>query len=163
MAPLKTLIIVLIVLMAVMALAYALADNKDKSTSKFHVKQSNNHKCTSCAGLDNLSDPVYNVKEVIKQSVLLEEHLTQKNKRCQDCSIKHFYLITGYITECVSLAGSRVHEYPLIEECVGYYQGLFDEYLNHRWEEAKLLEIADKLRAMRKKLVAAYFLKEKDT
>ena len=48
-------------------------------------------KCTTtCDSLDPVSDPRYNMQQIIKQSILLEEHLTNKNKRCRDCITKTF-------------------------------------------------------------------------
>jgi hypothetical protein len=36
---------------------------------------------TTCDSIDPVSDPRYNMQQIIKQSILLEEHLTNKNKR----------------------------------------------------------------------------------
>lgn len=164
MAPTRTLLIVLALLLVLMTFAYVIAPDKvNKFTMAISDSELKNHKCTTCAGIDNLSDPAYNMKEVAGQSVLLEDHLTQKSKRCSDCIVKHFMAITFYIKEAVCLAGSKVNNYPLLEECTGYYQSLFDEFLNHQWDEEKMLAIADKLRDMRKKIVAQYILKAATT
>ena len=45
-------------------------------------KQKNDGSCSSsCDSIDPVSDPRYNMQQIIKQSILLEEHLTNKNKR----------------------------------------------------------------------------------
>ena len=44
----------------------------------------------TCGALDPVSNPAYNMQQIVKQSILLEEHITNKNKRCRDCITKHF-------------------------------------------------------------------------
>lgn len=45
----------------------------------------------------------FNLREICKQSILLEEHLTQPEKRCTDCCIKHFLALEGLSEEAISL------------------------------------------------------------
>ena len=45
----------------------------------------------------------FNLREICKQSILLEDHLTHKEKRCKDCCVKHFLAIEGLCEEAVSL------------------------------------------------------------
>ena len=35
----------------------------------------------TCGAIDPVSDPKYNMTQIIKQSILLEEHITNKNKK----------------------------------------------------------------------------------
>jgi hypothetical protein len=49
--------------------------------------------CKSCDSLLPVLDPRFNMREICKQSVLLEDHLFQKEKRCHDCICKHFLTI----------------------------------------------------------------------
>ena len=53
--------------------------------------------------LDNIFSCEYNIKEIVKNSLLLEDHLNQKRKRCQDCISKHLLLLEAYADELVSL------------------------------------------------------------
>jgi len=95
--------------------------------------------------------------QIIKQSILLEEHLSNKNKRCRDCITKHFSHIIGLAEEAVMLACSEVNIYPHMAECPDFYNKLFKIWLN---DTTTSLELCGKLRVMRKKLIAIYFFDE---
>ena len=174
----NTLVIILMILIALLSIAYALAprtvSNYAASAAIKQEQTRSNQKCTtgcSCSGgnggnggngsngLDPVSEPSYNMKEVAKQSILLEDHLAIKAKRCTDCILKHFLSIVSYLNEAVCLAGDRIKEYPLLEESVKVYNNLFDEWFNNQWNEDKCLEIAGKLRDMRKEIVNEYYIK----
>jgi hypothetical protein len=45
----------------------------------------------------------FNLREICKQSILLEDHLSHDKKRCYDCCIKHFLAIEGLSEEAVTL------------------------------------------------------------
>lgn len=72
----------------------------------------------SCGALDPVSNPAYNMQQIVKQSILLEEHITNKNKRCRDCITKHFLHIIGLAEEAQMLATNKSYKYPLIDESV---------------------------------------------
>jgi len=57
-----------------------------------------------------LMSPLYNMREVCKQIVLLEDHLNHPAKRCSDCISKHFLTIEALIEEAVSLDKEGEHE-----------------------------------------------------
>ena len=158
-----TLFAIIFILFVLMAISYALAPKSSK-VSKFTMSNSElkGHQCTTtCANIDPVSEPEYNMKEIAKQSILLEEHLTQKNKRCRDCISKHFLHIMALQSEAIWLAGDKVSGYPLLEETTGVYSSLFDEWLNDQNNEETILEVSGKLRDMRKKIVAVYVLHDK--
>ncbi len=50
-----------------------------------------------------LSSPIFNVREIAKQMLLLEDHLTDISKRCGDCIKKHLLMIEGLAEEGMSL------------------------------------------------------------
>jgi len=54
-------------------------------------------------GLLPIMSPLYNLREICKQIVLLEDHLNQPRKRCPDCIRKHFLTIEALFEEAVSL------------------------------------------------------------
>ena len=127
-----------------------------------HHNTNNNNKKGSCdvkccGALDPVSDPKYNMQQIVKQSILLEEHLTNKNKRCRDCITKHFQHIIGLAEEAQMLATTKCNKYPLLNDSVTIYNDLFNEWFKNRDDETKILEISDKLRIHRKKLIAIYF------
>jgi hypothetical protein len=117
----------------------------------------------SCGSIDPVSDPKYNMQQIIKQSILLEEHLTNKNKRCRDCITKHFLHIIGLAEEAQMLATNKIKEYPMINESVIIYTELFNIWIkNHDMkDDEKILYITDKLRNNRKQLIVLYFFNEK--
>jgi len=121
----------------------------------------NANKCTidKCFGIDPVSDPKYNMQQIVKQSILLEEHLANKNKRCRDCITKHFLHIIGLSEEAQMLATDKIQKYPLINECVESYNKLFQKWLNNQdlGLDDVSLNCCDNLRSIRKRLIAIYF------
>jgi hypothetical protein len=113
----------------------------------------------ACGAVDPVSDPAYNMREIAKQSILLEEHLAESNKRCRDCIAKHFLHIQGLASEAQCLAGSGVARYPLMESNVAYYAAAFEAWLALRdAAPERWLPVQDRLRARRKELVRLYVL-----
>jgi hypothetical protein len=122
--------------------------------------------CSStCDSIDPVSDPRYNMQQIIKQSILLEEHLTNKNKRCRDCITKHFLHIIGLAEEAQMLATNKIDKYPLINESVILYNELFKIWIKNKnlngKDETYILFCTDKLRDHRKQLIVIYFFNEK--
>lgn len=169
-----TLILILIVSIFVVLIYYKYIDNKKGDTllnkeefyNNFMIIDNNNtvlpdntETCikNGCDSIDPVSDPKYNMHQIIKQSILLEEHLSNKNKRCRDCITKHFSHIIGLAEEAVMLACSEVNIYPHMAECPDFYNKLFKIWLN---DTTTSLELCGKLRVMRKKLIAIYFFDE---
>ena len=112
----------------------------------------------TCGAIDPVSDPDYNMREIAKQSILLEEHLTVDNKYCVDCVAKHLLHCVGLANEAVMLACDRIAEYPYAAEAPAFFQGQLDRWLASRKNGTdNRLEMATEVREFRKKLVAAYF------
>ena len=114
----------------------------------------------SCGAIDPVSNPAYNMQQIVKQSILLEEHITNKNKRCRDCITKHFLHIIGLAEEAQMLASNKCHKFPLINESVSLYNDLFNNWMESRDDDVKILTVSDKLRIHRKKLIAIYFFND---
>jgi len=117
----------------------------------------------SCGATDPVSDPDYNMREIAKQSILLEEHLAVDAKFCRDCVTKHFLHIIGLANEAVMLAGANVSAFPLLAQTAPTYQSLFDQWLASRDTEqahSERLTIAGSMRDFRKLIVVAYFSKD---
>jgi len=45
----------------------------------------------------------FNLREICKQCILLEDHLSHERKRCHDCCIKHFLALEGLSEEAITL------------------------------------------------------------
>jgi hypothetical protein len=112
--------------------------------------------CSACASnprLLPLMDPLHNIREIVKQSILLEEHLTFPDKRCRDCILKHFLWIEGLSEEAVMLdEGAQRPRRP------GQYRAQLDGHAQRvRSLQKRVMErqippeqAAAQLRAMRK-------------
>ena len=70
----------------------------------------------------------FNLREVCKQSILLEDHLSHEKKRCTDCCIKHFLALEGLCEEAVTLDKHGHHK---------NLRGLADKvrHLQKKWYE----------------------------
>ena len=135
---------------------------KSKPASKpIYYKPSTASSCSAetCGATDPVSDPMYNMREIAKQSILLEEHLVEKNKYCRDCIIKHFLHIIGLSEEAQMLAGNRINNYPLLEDSAKFYRTNMDNWLENSNinKEKSNLEIATVLREFRKDIIAIYY------
>ena len=54
-------------------------------------------------------DCKFNFREICKQCILLEDHLTHNEKRCIDCCMKHFLALEGLSEEAIQL--DKTQEY----------------------------------------------------
>ncbi len=115
----------------------------------------------TCGAIDPVSDPAYNMENVVKQSILLEEHLAEKNKYCKDCVAKHFLHIQGLLEEAEMLAGGDVEKYPLVQESLEFYVRCYQRWLKNREDRKVHLELVSELRAWRKRLMELYVLAQK--
>ena len=153
------LMIMLTVFLILLVILFFVGDNKKTS------KKVDGCDIKSCGALDPVSNPAYNFQQIVKQSILLEEHITNKNKRCRDCITKHFLHIIGLAEEAEMLATKNITKYPLINESVILYNELFkvwikNKHLNNSSEDY-ILYCTDKLRNHRKQLIVIYFFNEK--
>lgn len=99
--------------------------------------------------------PQHNMRDIIKQLTLLEDHLHQPTKRCTDCIRKHFLTIEGLAEECGSLCkpDAILPESRKVASTV--------RVLQHAWEQqpknAALAEhVASRLRWLRKGLMKRF-------
>ena len=139
---------------AIVVLAIALSAGRRTPRAAARPESTRPRTAGSCGadGLDPVTDPAYNMRQVCKQSVLLEEHLNCRRKRCKDCCKKHFLHVTGLAEEAISLAGTGAGRDELMEEAVATYESAFEDFLKGRDPK----EVADKCRRIRKKLMARF-------
>jgi hypothetical protein len=96
--------------------------------------------------------PLYNLREICKQSALLEDHLNNERKRCEDCIRKHFLTIEALYEEALSLDNKQKWSNQIV--------GKADlvRSLQERWiDEGDPLEIAQELREIRKEFAPLCF------
>lgn len=128
-----------------------------------HRKQYNHSKngtCNpnSCGAIDPVNDPDYNMRNIVKQSILLEEHIAEKNKYCLGCIVKHFLHIIGLAEEAVWLAGKDIEKYPMLKDAVAFYQQWFDKWHKNKQNEEIKKTVLSALRENRRKMVELYYL-----
>lgn len=58
-------------------------------------------------------DPQFNMREICKQCILLEDHLCHDEKRCYDCCVKHFLTIEALAEEAITLDQTSSHSQKL--------------------------------------------------
>jgi len=97
-------------------------------------------------------DPCFNMREICKQCILLEDHLFQASKSCQDCIKKHFLTIEGLAEEAITL--DKEHKYNFSKlELPEKIRKLEKDFLEDKDQEY----IAQELRQIRKPLMNKYF------
>jgi hypothetical protein len=96
---------------------------------------------------------MFNIREVCKQCLLLEDHLNNSKKRCQDCIRKHFLTIDGFLEEAISLESDLKKRDELRRLHIRWI-GLEKEYVQN---PNSIDELAKKLRQFRKPLVGKCF------
>ena len=101
--------------------------------------------------------PSQNMREMIKQMIMLEDHLFQKCKRCPDCIRKHFLTIEGLAEECATLCKAR--NASIADDAGRTSRDI--RILHHAWEQkpgecAVARTVGSKVRALRKPLMAKY-------
>ena len=114
---------------------------------------------SSCTAIDDVNNPAYNMENVIKQTILLEEHIAEKDKYCKPCIVKHFLHIQGLVEEALWMACNNIEQYPLLEESVKFYKDVFQTWLKSNDQKNICLDVLSKLRNWRQKLIEIYFLK----
>ena len=124
--------------------------------SIFNPKPSKKSKKTKKHKLYPIMETRFNIREIAKQMILLEQHLANPKLRCPDCILKHSYTIEGLIDESVCLdrkmkycsitteLSERYHEISKVIEDAVMKKNLFNNICN---------PIAQKLRFLRKPLV----------
>ena len=129
---------------------------------KVHKKYISGTCSSTCSSqkIDPVNDPDYNVREAIKQVLLLEQHLAEKAKYCKSCSVKHFLLVESLLQEAVWMACKRCAEYPKLEESVEFFKKLFNEWHSNMDDEKNRLEVLAKLRDWRREMVDLYYFKQ---
>jgi hypothetical protein len=100
--------------------------------------------------------PEFNMREVTKQCLLLEDHLNNKNKRCLDCIRKHFLIIDGLLEEAVGLEqNNKMRDW--YRSLYIQWVGLEKEYSTNPTDSVVMDDCSKKIRLFRKPLLEKYF------
>ncbi len=117
--------------------------------------KSGSNRCKSDGPLLPVMDPRFNMREMCKQSVLLEDHLFQKEKRCHDCIIKHFLTIEGLAEEAITL--DKDHKYPELNDIPPKVRKIAKKYIDNYKDPKQPPIIAQELRELRKNMMQDCF------
>lgn len=87
---------------------YSHINTKTKTKENFATTATKPETSTSLIGQDQnkllpVMDPTFNLREICKQCILLEDHLCHDEKRCFDCCVKHFLTIEALAEEAITL------------------------------------------------------------
>ena len=118
---------------------------KIQDKDKIKLKKKINHKCKS--DLLPILDVRFNIRESVKNMLLIEDHLLDKRRRCMDCCKKHMLLIESFLDEAISLdkQGKYVKK---IEKDIKKIRELQKKLLEGR---KNYYDIAMEIRKLRKK------------
>lgn len=131
-----------------------------KTKSQNDSKKAGTCSKDSCgSAIDDVNNPAYNMQNVVKQSILLEEHIAEKNKYCISCIVKHFLHIIGLSEEAVWMAGPKLADYPHLDTSVNFYETLFNLWNNNKDDEKIKKDVLLALRERRRELINVYLLK----
>jgi hypothetical protein len=98
-------------------------------------------------------DPRFNLREVAKHLILLEDHLFHQGKRCKDCILKHLLTIEAFLEEAITL--DKKQEYvKLTNNSLDEFRKIFKK-ISTKIEDDKLTDedccnLAQELRIIRK-------------
>lgn len=98
-------------------------------------------------------DPLFNLREVSKQLILLEDHLFHPGKRCEDCIKKHCLTIEAFLEEAITLDVQMQYIGIISDTLKTFRQTVRDVLKNMKsMDDHKCVETAQKLRLLRKPL-----------
>lgn len=109
-----------------------------------------------CGAIDDVTNPAYNMKNVIMQSILLEEHLAEDRKYCKQCCAKHILHALALSEEGLMMAGSDEAKYPFMKESIDFYENVYKVWSENRDNDKVRKHLCSKLRDWRKKLMKQY-------
>lgn len=121
------------------------------NTEELNIMEKDNGK-----GLLPVLNPVFNMREMCKQMVLLEDHLMQRRKRCVDCVSKHALTLEALAEEAITLDKDNKYAH-LLQELPEFFRALQRELRINRTRLPGFHEnehaVAQKLRRKRKDLM----------
>lgn len=100
----------------------------------------------------DVHDPIFNLREIAKNLILLEDHLSHQYKICPDCIRKHLLCIEGLAEEGTCLDGDG--EYTTGMEGLAE---LARQWMEEFTDGAEPFSLACKMRAVRKSVVPLSF------
>ena len=104
--------------------------------------------CSESGERLTIMDPLFNLREIAKNLLLVEDHLQHRHKFCPDCLRKHLLCIEALAEEATTLDAEIAASF----ECEGLAE-LARLWLSNLADGRDPLEIAQQVRKVRKELV----------
>lgn len=100
----------------------------------------------------SLSSPIFNLREIAKQLLLLEDHLLHTNKHCNDCIRKHLLTTEALADEGIMLdvEGRYVALFAPLSEIAREWMA---EITDHLKSPQHVRDVAQQMRFIRKALM----------
>jgi len=137
----------------------ALQEADDRVIESRNIKESYSCNRASSTMLP-VTDYRHNIRECIKNMILLEDHLCHPEKRCTDCCQKHFLFLEGLAEEARTLDTSRQMSGEMFE-LPAFYRSIASEWASIDPASITANEeynaVMQKLRSKRKALQDGYF------
>ena len=105
----------------------------------------------------NLSTPEFNVKEITKQLVLLEDHVADDDKFCMDCIRKHLIMTEALSEEAVAL-NPQSKWVPTVKKLDAQARTWLHKYATGK-NKVDRIKLGKELRNTRKELVDKLYKK----
>jgi hypothetical protein len=130
--------------------------------SRSAAVRTNPASCTTCSAnkdrrLAPLMEPEFNMREVTKNMILLEDHLFHDDRRCPDCVRKHCLTIEAYLDEAFSL--DKAGKYTeVLESTSRQFKPISESMLvccSQGLPSAKCVSLGQRLRIVRKGIMNA--------
>ena len=99
--------------------------------------------------------PSFNLRDFCVQCTLLEDHLNDPKKRCNDCIMKHFLHADGLLSEAQSLDSKKEYT-ALLTNLESMWKDLQNEYSENKDPK----KLAQEIRSIRKPLMPQFFTPE---
>lgn len=137
----------------------ALQEADDLITQSRNIKES--YACNRASStMLPVTDYRHNIRECIKNMILLEDHLCHPEKRCTDCCQKHFLFLEGLAEEARTLDTSGRMSDDMFQ-LPGFYRSIASDWASIDPASATANEeyaaVMQKLRTKRKALQDGYF------
>lgn len=128
-----------------------------RTTVKRTVKPKAAPKASKKLTLLPVMRPAQNMREIIKQLIMLEDHLFQKCKRCKDCINKHMVMIEGLAEECGTLCSAKNAGVAADSARIASQVRMAHHAHAQAPKDPRVCaEIGERLRLLRKELMAKY-------
>lgn len=103
--------------------------------------------------------PVLNAREIIKQSLLLEDHLFNDKRYCRDCIAKGFLFLEAFAEEAITLEchGDKRKRCPAaLKKLPSIVRALHHAWASNPADKSLASIVAQRLRKLRKQLMKEY-------